>query len=149
MTSIDQARADAQQAFRALMTIADSAVPASAAGAEQRLWSGLLALGRALMALFFARQAARWRARGSYDVEGKNFAVVGTETGEIGTRFGKVKLEQPVGMREGDPYSARDWPLMRELGLPAGFTMLVVTTMARLCAQMAFAAARDLTCHLF
>lgn len=149
MSSIDQARADVQQAIRALITIADSAEPTLAASAEQRLWSGLLALGRALMTLFFARQAARWRVGRSYSAEGKSFAVVGTETGEIGTRFGKVKLEQPVGMREGDPYSARDWPLMRELGLPAGFTMLVVTTMARLCAQMAFAAARDLARHLF
>ena len=49
MTSIDQARTDVQQAVRALMAIADSAVPASAASAEQRLWSEMLALGRALM----------------------------------------------------------------------------------------------------
>ena len=149
MTSIDQARTDVQQAVRALMAIADYAEPTSAASAEQRLWSGLLALGRALMALFFARQAARWRAGRSYDVEGQGFAVVGTETRDVGTRFGKVKLTQPVGMRPGDPRAARDWPLLRELGLPAGFTMLVVTTMARLCAQMAFASARDLSRHLF
>lgn len=75
--------------------------------------------------------------------------VVGTETAEVGTRFGKVMLEQPVGMREDNLYAARDWPLQRELGLPARFTMLVVTTMARLCAQMAFASARDLARHLF
>jgi Transposase len=147
--SIDQARTDVQQAIRALMTIADSAVPTTAANAEQRLWSGLLALGRALMALFFARQAARWQVGCAYDVEGSGFAVVGTETSVIGTRLGKVAVELPVGMRPGDPYTARDWPLQRELGLPAGFTMLVVTTMARLCAQMAFASARDLARHLF
>jgi hypothetical protein len=131
------------------LAIADCTEPTSAASAEQRLWSGLLALGRALMAMFFARQAARWRAGRSYDVEGRGFAVVGTETSEVGTRFGKVKLEQPVGMRPDDPRAARDWPLLRELGLPARFTMLVVTTMARLCAQMAFASARDLARHLF
>jgi hypothetical protein len=74
---------------------------------------------------------------------------VGTETGEVGTRFGKVLLEQPVGMQRGDLRAPRDWPLLRELGLPAGFTMLVITTMARLCAQMAFASARDLARHLF
>jgi hypothetical protein len=149
MTSIDQARTDVQQAIRTLMTIADSATLTSAASAEQRLWSGLLALGRALMTLFFARQTARWGTGRSYSAEGHGFAVVGTETAEVGTRFGKVMLEQPVGMREDDLYAARDWPLQRELGLPARFTMLVVTTMARLCAQMAFASARDLARHLF
>jgi hypothetical protein len=149
VTSIDQARTDVQQAVRVLMAIADSAVPASAASAERRLWSEMLALGRALMTLFFARQAGRWRVSRSYDVEGRRFAVVGTETSEVGTRFGKVKLEQPVGLREGDLHAARDRPLQRELGLPAGFTMLVVSTMARLCAQMAFASARDLSRNLF
>ena len=48
MTSIDQARTDVQQAVRALIAIADSTVPASAASAERRLWSEMLALGRAL-----------------------------------------------------------------------------------------------------
>src|ERR1700693_6303592 len=108
VTSIDQARTDVQQAIRALMAIADSAVPTSAASAEQRLWSGLLALGRALMALFFAQQAARWGAGRPYSVEGHGFAVVGTETAEVGTRFGKVMVEQPVGMRDDDLYAARD-----------------------------------------
>lgn len=149
MTSIDQSRTDVQQAIRALMMIADSAVPSTAASAEQRLWSGLLALGRALMTLFFARQAARWQAGRSYGDEGDRRVVVGTETSVIGTRFGRVTVELPVGMREGDPRAARDFPLSRALGLPAGFTMLVVTTMARLCAQMAFASARDLARHLF
>ncbi len=101
MTSIDEARTDVQQAMRALMAIADSAEPTPAASAEQRLWSGLLALGRALMAMFFARQAARWQAGRSYEVDGQGFAVVGTETSAVGTRFGKVKLAQPVGMRPG------------------------------------------------
>jgi hypothetical protein len=149
VTSIDQARTDVQQAMRALMAIADSAVHTTAANAEQRLWSGLLALGRALMALFFARQAARWQVGQSYDVCGHSVVVVGTETSAIGTRFGRVTVDVPVGMRQDSPYCARDWPLSRELGLPAGFTMLVVTTMARLCAQMAFASARDLARHLF
>ena len=149
MTSIDQARTDVQQAVRALLAIADAAVPTSAASAERRLWSEMLVLGRALMALFFAQQAVRWRVSQSYEVEGQRFAVVGTETSEVGTRFGKVKLEQPVGLREGNLNAARDRPLQRELGLPAGFTMLVVSTMARLCAQMAFASARDLSRNLF
>jgi Transposase len=148
MTSIHQARTNVQRSIREVMAIADGAAPASAATVEQRLWSGLLGLGRMLMALYFARQAARWASR-SYRVEERDFTIVGTETVAVGTRFGKVALEQPVGRSKDDPRSERDWPLQRELGLPAGFTMLVVTTMARLCAQMAFAQARDLARHLF
>jgi hypothetical protein len=149
VTSIDQARTDAQLAIRALMAIADAAVPTPAATAEAGLWSGMLVLGCALMKLFFARQAARWPAGQLYEVEGERLVVVGTETSVLGTRFGRVTVDLPVGMRKGDLYAARDWPLQRELGLPAGFTLLVVTTMARLCAQMAFASARDLARHLF
>jgi len=149
VTSIDKARTDVQEAIRELLAIVDCAEPTAAASAEPRVWSGLLVLGRALMAMFFARQAARWRVGRSYDVDGRRFAVVGTETVQVGTRFGKVILEQPVGMQQQDLRAARDWPLRRELRLPAGFTMLVVTTMARLCAQMAFASARDLARHLF
>jgi hypothetical protein len=48
VTGIDQARTDVQQAVRALLAIADSAVPTSAASAERRLWSEMLALGRAI-----------------------------------------------------------------------------------------------------
>lgn len=82
MTSIDQARANVQQATRAVLTIADAAAPTSAASVELRLWSGLLALGRALMALFFARQAAAFRAGRSYEANGHRFKIVGTETGQ-------------------------------------------------------------------
>jgi hypothetical protein len=148
VTSIEQARADVQQAIRALVMIADSVGPVPAAGVEQRLWSGLLALGRALMALFFARQATRWPVGRTYG-EADGSTVVGTETAVIGTRFGRVAVAMPVGVRPGDLRAARELPLARELGLPAGFTLLVVTTMARLCAQMAFASARDLFRHLF
>lgn len=109
MTSIEQARADVQQAIRALMSIADSPVPTLAASAEQRLWSEMLALGRALMALFFDRQAARWQTGRSHAVGEHRYAVVGAETREIGTRFGKVQVRQPFGMRGGALYAARDW----------------------------------------
>jgi hypothetical protein len=74
---------------------------------------------------------------------------VGTETTAIGTRFGKVEVLAPVGRRTGDARAARDLPLQRALGLPSGFTLLVVTTVARLCAQMAFASSRELLRDLF
>jgi hypothetical protein len=148
MTSIDQARTEVQRAMRVVVTIADRGTPTAAAKVEQELWSAMLDLGRTMMALYFARQGTRWTGR-SYRVEGRAFVVVGTETTAIGTRFGKVTVAQPVGRAADDERAARDWPLQRDLGLPAGFTMLVVTTVARLCAQMAFAAARDLASHLF
>ena len=59
VTSIDKARADVQEAIHELLAIADCAEPTAAARAEPRVWSGLLVLGRALMAMFFTRQAAR------------------------------------------------------------------------------------------
>jgi hypothetical protein len=134
---------------REVVAIADVAAPTPTASVEQRVWSALLVLGRELMALHFARQAARWTPKRKYSVDGRDFTIVGAETTSIGTRFGKVEVQQPVGRWQADPRAERDWPLQRELGLPAGFTMLVVTTVARLCAQMAFAQARDLARHLF
>lgn len=72
---------------------------------------------------------------------------MGRESAEIGTRFGKVEMVQPVGVRV-DAKGPRDLPLMRELGLPAGFTLPVVT-LRRLCAMMAFARARELFGSVF
>jgi hypothetical protein len=149
MTSIDQTRSEVQRLLRQAMAIADGAEPAVAEEVEGRLWSVLLLMGRAMMALFFARQAERWKSGMRYASGDHTFEVVGTETGAIGTRFGKVEVTVPVGRRLGDARAARDLPLQRELGLPGQFTLLVVTTVARLCAQMAFASARDLLRNLF
>jgi hypothetical protein len=148
MTSIDQVRADVQRATRELMEIADCGVPATAATVERSLWTALLSLGQRLMVLYFARQAERWATR-SYLRDGDEYVIVGCEDTAIGTRFGRIVVAQPVGRRVGYALAARDLPLQRALGLPAGFTVLVVATAARLCAQMAFASARDLMRHLF
>jgi hypothetical protein len=108
------------------------------------VWFALLALGRALMAWFFALRAARYAANDStYEHAGLSYRLVGREHAEIGTRFGKVELERPVGRVAGVPRWKRDLPLDRELGLVSGFTVSVVMTVTRLCAQMAFASARD------
>ncbi len=48
-----------------------------------------------------------------------------------------------MGRVRGVPRWKHDLPLDRELGLVSGFTLPVVTTLTRLCAQMAFASARD------
>lgn len=149
MESIEQLRTEAQRLSCEALSIADRAEPATADDVEGRLWTALLALGRALMVLFVARQAERWKMGTTYVAEGKVYEVVASETCMIGTRFGKIAPNLPVGRQRGDARAARDLPVQRALDLPGGFTLLVVTTVARLCAQMAFASARDLLRNLF
>jgi hypothetical protein len=106
------------------------------------LWTQLLALGRALVALNLARQANRPRLA-RYEHGGREYDIVGTEPDEVGTRFGKVVFDTPVGRRVGRLRLTRDLPLSRELGLCAGFSLLVVLTLTKLCAQMSFKSARE------
>jgi hypothetical protein len=122
----------------------------TAADAEAAVWTGLLALGRALMGWFFALRAARCAANDVvYEHGGLSYSIAGREETEIGTRFGKVVFERPVGRVRGVPSWKRDLPLDRELGLVSGFTLPVVTTLTRLCAQMAFASAREVFRSIF
>ena len=141
MASIDQARLEVQAAFAKVLSTADTAEPQAFAVVEASLWTQVLALGHALAALYLVRQAGRPRLAG-YEHEGKDYEIAGSETCEVGTRFGKVRFETPVGRRVGAPRLARDLPVNRALGLCSGFSLLVVTTLTKLCAQMAFAAAR-------
>jgi hypothetical protein len=99
------------------------------------------------MAQVFATTAAAKRPE-HYVHEGRAYEIVGREMLEIGTRFGKVEILQPVARCTEGPGS-RDLPLMRELGLPAGFTLPVVTLFGRLCSMMAFAQARTLFGSVF
>jgi hypothetical protein len=64
-------------------------------------------------------------------------------TTELGTRFGKVSFTRPVGRCGERPKAAADLPVDRELGLGGGFSLGVMMAMTRLCAQMAFASARE------
>jgi hypothetical protein len=147
--SIDETRSDVQRLMREATAIANDTTCNTSTETEERLWATLLALGRALMTLYFARRAAQWLPSQAYSVDGRHYEVSGTTRAEVGTRFGKVTFEEPVGRVEGAPRQARDLPLRHELGLPGGFTMLVVTSMVKLCAQMAFASARGLHRDLF
>jgi hypothetical protein len=140
-TSIDEKRQDVQAAFDAAYRLADEGGPSSLALFEPVLWSAVLAIGRALIGLWIARRAARPRAA-RYEHQGRTYEVVGPEKGEVGTRFGKIAYEGPVARVVGWRRAARDLPLDRELGLCGGFSLAVVTTLVRLCAQMAFASAR-------
>ncbi len=148
MASLDQARQEVQAIFTRILSTADTAGPQALAVVEASLWTQLLALGRALIVLNLARQAGRPRLA-RYEHEGKDYAIVGVETTEVGTRFGKVGFETPVGRRVGWPRLARDLPVNREIGLCTGFSLLVVLTLTKLCAQMAFAAARKTFGDLF
>jgi len=150
MSSIAQARQEVDRSVHAALDSVEKAGNGSAADAEAAVWIGLLALGRALMTWFFALRAARYAANDvTYEHGGLSYIVSGREETEIGTRFGKVVFERPVGRVRGAPRWKHDLPLDRELGLVSGFTLPVVTTLTRLCAQMAFASARDVFRSLF
>jgi hypothetical protein len=149
MTSIDAAKQEVQARVQEALALAENASPASSAEFELQVWRALLALGRALMTLCFARQASRWTVGQSYTHEGQSFTVTSVSKRAVGTRFGKVALLQPEGRCPDCPRRKRDLPLQRELGLAGGFTLLMVTTMAKLCAQMAFAPARAIAKDFF
>lgn len=141
--SLERARSDVQSAFEAVRLSVDIDDARVLFETEQVVWTGLLALGRALMALFLLRQASRPRAA-EYARDGLRFVVMPERrTSEIGTRFGKVPFTRPVGRRDGRRRGACDLLVDRELGLCGGFSLGVVAGLTRLCAQMAFAAARE------
>lgn len=146
MSTIEQVQREVERRVKKLVALGERTT-GTATEIEQEAWAACLALGGTVMAAFFARRAAQARPA-HYEHEGRQYEVVGRESTEVGTRFGKVQLVQPVGERI-DASGPRDLPLMRELGLPAGFTLPVVTLFGRLCAMMAFAQARGLFGSLF
>ena len=141
-SSIEVARGEVQRAFERLVACAEDTGPRSAASFEAEVWTLLLALGRALMTRFFMRQVSRPRGA-RYAVEGVEFVLRGERTSEVGTLFGKVQLTRPIGRQVRSPRAKADLPIDRELGLCSGFTLSVVTGIARLAAQMPFAQARE------
>ena len=80
MTSIRRARRDVHESFNHLLRYAEGADGTRLDAFEAEAWTGLLALGRALMVLFLARQAARPRAAG-YVVDGVRYVGRGERTG--------------------------------------------------------------------
>jgi hypothetical protein len=140
-TSIDARDRDVQRAFQEALAIVRGATTASLHEIETSLWRAVLALGRTMIALYLARVAARPRAT-EYVHDGAKFVLAETTTSEIGTRFGKVPFERPVGRRIGWRRAASDRPVDRALGLCGGFSLATVTSVARLCAQLAFGNAR-------
>ena len=142
MTSIEQARHDVEKSFTEALQWAESSEKRSFCVFEGRLWSLLLAVGRALVTLFLARRVFQPRAA-TYIHNERKYEIDGVRTTMLGTLFGKVPFSRPVGRLVGWRRKTVDLPVDRELGLHGGFSLGVVLEMGRLCAQMAFQWARD------
>lgn len=141
-SSIEEAQQEVQRAFKQALEVSDSEERRPLQAVEGQLWTLLLGLGCSLIRLYLARQVERPRAQ-RYWYGGVQYELEKEPlSSELGVRFGKTELRRPVGRPVGRPKGARDYPVDRELGLSGGFSMLVVMTVVKLCAQMAFASAR-------
>lgn len=88
--SIDEARRGVEQSWSGVLAVAETEQRRlSLWEFETKLWFLMLALGRALVGLFLARQAARPSAA-EYPHEGQRYQRAEVRTSEVGTRFGKV-----------------------------------------------------------
>ena len=103
MPTIPEARTEVQREVQELVALVGCPSQQTATEAEIALWSGVLRLGMSLMTLFFAHQAARWPTGLRYEVDGVRHEVEGADTVEIGTKFGKISVLQPMGRRAGRP----------------------------------------------
>lgn len=140
--SIGLARADVQRAFARAFTLADSAQPQRFCTFERELWTAVLSLGRTLVSLFLAHQAARPRPV-AYVHGTRSFVLEGKRVSELGTRFGKVPFLRPLGRHRDQAGGVADLPVDRELGLCSGFSIGLVMAVTRLCAHLAFGQARE------
>jgi hypothetical protein len=143
MPTIAEARAEVHSQVQRMLTIVDGEGPTTATEVEVALWVAVLQLGAAMMALFFARQAALWPKGLRYVVDGVAHEVQGADGVEIGTKFGKVPMSQPVGRDVARRRARRDLPMARALALPGGFTLPLVALVAKFCALMAFLPTRQ------
>jgi hypothetical protein len=141
MHSLQQLRGDVQREFERALIVAEGDATRRLGLVEGAIWTTLLSLGRALVALYLARAAARPRTA-LYEYGGREYMLASTAVLDVGTRFGKVAFSRPVGRAKKGTGGGRDFPVDRELGLCAGFSLGVVTGVAKLTAQMAFGAAR-------
>jgi hypothetical protein len=142
MTTVEQARLDVEKSFREALDWAESNEPRLFHVFEVRLWSLLLALGRALVLLFLVRHVYRPRPA-TYLHDERQYQLDGLRTTLLGTLFGKVAFSRPVGRLVKWRRRAVDLPVDRELGLRGSFSLAIVLETVRLCAQMAFESARD------
>jgi hypothetical protein len=144
MTTISEAHEDVHRDMLAMLAVVDDPTAERATDVEVALWACGLRLGASMMKLFFARNAARWPSGRRYDVGGVGYEIVGADAAAIGTRFGRVSMDQPLGREVGRRRARRDLPMARALGLPGGFTLPLVTLVAKFCALMAFSPTRQI-----
>ena len=143
MTTISKASKEVQRQVEALLRLVDHPSAARVGDVEQQVSDGVNALGRMLMAVFFARQSSLSSAA-RYEHDGVAYELVGEESVEVGTRFGKVTYPSKIGREVGRAHSPQDRPVERQVGLPCGFTPAVIASVSRLSAHMAFGQARTL-----
>src|SRR5258706_4890484 len=103
-TNIVRAEREVQDAIERTRRCAEPKETATLVATEAELWSALLGLGRAVIALFLVRHAARPRAA-TYEHEGVRYALdsEARRKSEIGTRFGKVPFWRAIGRPIGGP----------------------------------------------
>lgn len=143
MTSISEVRSQVYAEVKQLVALVDGASAQTATEVEIALWAGMLRLGASMMGLFFAHQAARWPSGLRYKVSGVAHEIVGADAAVVGTKFGRVEVSQPVGRVVGQPRARRHMPMAQALGLPGGFTLPLVSLVAKFCALMAFLPTRQ------
>jgi hypothetical protein len=143
VTTIERLERDVHSATQTVRALSDRGTGTLTA-IEHDLWHALLAVGRTVVALYLAKQAARPRAA-QYVHDGVAYVLDAhnRRKNAIGTRFGKVIFCRPIGRAVGMRRRA-DLPVDRELGLCSAFSLGTVTTVVQLCAVMAFASARKL-----
>ena len=140
MRSVAEARSRVESEYRAVVEWVESNECGTAAAFEGDLWRRVLALGAALFGLFLCCRASRCLPA-RYEHEGRAFVVTkGGKAATIGTLFGKVSFWQPMAEQVGK--NRPDFPLERELGIGAAFTLGVMSSLAELCARMPFSHAR-------
>jgi hypothetical protein len=143
MTSISKVRGEVHRDVQRLLALVERRSPQTATEVEIALWAGMLRVGASMMTLFFAHHTARWPSGLLYEVAGVAHEVEGADVVEIGTKFGKVSVHQPMGRAVGQGRGRRDMPMSRALGLSGGFTLPLVTLVAKFCALMAFSPTRQ------
>ncbi len=98
--SIEESRREVHTAFRSVLDLAERSEATTFQAFEGQLWPLVLALGRALVALFLARQGATV-GPSSYVYQRRRYRLQGERRSELGTRFGKVEFRRPVGRPQG------------------------------------------------
>lgn len=143
MHTIAQARREVETLSADIINFIATGAPARLHDIERQLWPRLLAFGRALLSLYFARQFARPRPAECI-VDGVRYVESGEiRERKIGTLFGKMMLPSPLARRPENLRARADRPLERALGLCGGFSRTVVLGVARLAAMMPYATARS------